>query len=102
MAWETRGGTARYYTRSTRVEGRVLRQYVGTGGVGEAAASADRERRATRDADREASRLALSRLAEADRHVGVFFEAAETAARACLLLGGYHRHDRGDWRRHRG
>jgi len=98
MAWETRGGPGHYYTRSTRVEGRVLRQYVGTGDVGEATASADHERRAARDAEREARRSTISRLAEMDRQVAVLCEAAETATRASLLLGGYQRHDRGHWR----
>jgi hypothetical protein len=102
MAWEKRGGAHLYYTRSTRYEGRVLRQYVGGGDVGEAAAAADRERRAARDAEREARRSTISRLAEVDRQVAVLCEAAETATRACLLLGGYLRHDRGQWRRKRG
>jgi hypothetical protein len=102
MAWEKRGGAHLYYTLSKRREGRVVRQYVGGGDVGEAAAAADQERRATRAAEREAMRLALRRHAEVDRQVAVFCEAAETAARALLLLGGYQRHDRGAWRRRRG
>ena len=101
MAWERRGGTGRYYSRSLRRDGRVVRQYVGGGDVGETAAAADRDRRATRDAEREAMRLTLGRLAEVDRQVAVLCEAAETATRACLLLGGYQRHDRGQWRRKR-
>jgi hypothetical protein len=101
MAWETRGGAHRYYTRSTKREGRVMRQYVGAGEAGEAAAAADQERRAARNAEREAMRSTLSRLAEVDRQVAVLCEAAETAARAWPLLGGYQRHDRGQWRRRR-
>jgi hypothetical protein len=98
MGWQERSGGRRYYTRSLRREGRVVRQYVGRGDAAEAAAAADRDRRAARDAEREASRLALSRLAEVDRQVAVLCEAAETASRAWLLLGGYQRHDRGQWR----
>jgi regulator of protease activity HflC (stomatin/prohibitin superfamily) len=101
VAWESRGGTRRYYTRSVRRDGRVVREYVGTGRVGEAAAAADRERRAARDAEGEARRLALGRLAEADAQVTALCDAAETAARACLLMAGYHRHARGSWRRRR-
>ena len=101
MAWETRGGTRRYYTRSVRRDGRVVRQYFGTGLCGEAAAAADRERGAARDAAREAMRAALNRLAQADAQVTALCQAAETAARAHLLIAGYHRHDRGRWRRRR-
>ena len=101
MAWETRGGQGRYYTRSVRRDGVVVREYVGTGRVAEAVAARDRERRVTREAQRDARRAALGRLAEADALVGVLCAAAETAARAHLLLAGYHRHDRGAWRRRR-
>ena len=101
MAWQMRGGGRRYYTRSARRNGRVKRLYVGAGDVGEAAAAADRDRRATRDAERESMRSTFSHLAEVDAQVAVLCEAAETAARAWLLLGGYRRHDRGAWRRRR-
>jgi hypothetical protein len=101
MGWQSRGGGRRYYTRSVRRDGRVVRQYVGAGEAGEAAAAADQERRAARNAERVAMRSTLSRLAEVDRQVAVLSEAAETAARAWFLLGGYQRHDRGQWRRRR-
>jgi hypothetical protein len=101
MAWESRGGRGRYYTRSVRRNGRVVREYVGSGSVGEAAAVADRETGAARDAAREAARAALNRLAQADAHVTALCDAAGTAARAHLLIAGYHRHDRGSWRRRR-
>ena len=102
MAWETRGGHGRYYTRSVRRDGAVEREYVGTGRAAEAVAAVDRERRAAQAAQREATRAALQRLAEADALVDALCAAAETAARAHLLLAGYHRHDRGPWRRRRG
>ena len=102
MAWETRrGGTRRYYTRSVRREGRVVRVYFGTGPHAEAVAAADRERRVNRDARLAAARSTLGRIAEADAKVKALCDAAEAAARAHLLLAGYHRHARGSWRRRR-
>lgn len=102
VAWETRrGGTRRYYTRSVRREGRVVRQYVGTGPHAEAVAAADRERCVNREARRAAARSTLGRIAEADAKVKALCDTAEVAARAHLLMVGYHRHARGSWRRRR-
>ena len=102
VAWETRrGGTHRYYTQSVRRGGRVVRVYVGTGPHAEAVAAADRERRVNLDARRAATRLTLGPIAEADAKVRALYDAAETAASAALLSAGYHRHDRGPWRRRR-
>lgn len=102
MAWEARrGGTRRYYTRSLRQGSHVVRQYVGTGPHAEAVAAADRERRVNGDARRAATRSTLGRIAEADAKVKALYDAAEAAAGAHLLMAGYHRHDRGSWRRRR-
>jgi hypothetical protein len=101
MAWEARGGRGRYYTRSVRHDGRVVREYVGTGRVGEAAAAVDRARQATREAERVATRSTLGLFAKADAEVTALCQAAETAVRAHFLMAGYHRHDRGAWRRRR-
>jgi hypothetical protein len=50
MSWETRGVYGPYYTRSRRVDGRVVREYVGRGPLAEIIAQAD-------EAEREAHRL---------------------------------------------
>jgi hypothetical protein len=99
MGWEPRGNKL-YYFRYRKVDGRVTRQYLGAGAVGELAAAADLlrqgDRRAALEARRaeEASwRAGLAPLLELSR-------AIDVVVRAALLCGGYHRHAR-TWRKKR-
>ncbi len=101
MAWETRQRGGRYYTRSKKVDGRVIREYVGTGLVGELAAAADERSRAQRQALKAAWRTERERIELASVPLEEFCEVVETFARASLLSSGYHRHHRGEWRRMR-
>jgi hypothetical protein len=94
MAWETRCGRSRYYTRSRRVNGRVVREYVGGGIVGRLGAAVDAHRRAERADERAA-------LAELDALVEELDALAELVARAALIAAGYHQHARGPWRKRR-
>jgi hypothetical protein len=100
MSWETRGGR-RYYTRTRRRDGKVIREYIGAGPVGEQASAADAERRAERDA------RAMLRKAERARWVGAEALLQQLSAdvhllvRAAMVSSGFHRHDRGCWRRRR-
>ncbi len=102
MAWETRQRGGRYYTRSKKINGRVFREYVGSGLVGELAAAADERARAQRPAQQAAWRAECERIESAIAPLEEFYDAVETFARASLLLAGYHRHHRGEWRRRRG
>ncbi len=102
MAWETRQRGGRYYTRSKKVNGRVIREYVGTGLVGERAAAADERERAQRQAQQAAWQADQERIESAIAPLEEFCDAVETLAQASLLLAGYHRHHRGEWRRKRG
>jgi hypothetical protein len=102
MGWERRERGGLYYTRSRRVDGRVVREYVGRGLVGELAARLDVADRERRLAQRAADRKQDEGLDSADAAVSAFCEVSEILARASLLLAGYHRHDRGEWRRRRG
>lgn len=105
MSWEQRKRGGRYYTRSRRVGGRIVRSYVGRGVVGELAAREDEERRAQRLAQQarrreerrraeEEARALLAPLADLDALISTLTAATLTAA-------GYHRPNRGVWRKRR-
>ena len=102
MGWERRQRGGRYYTRSKKVNGRVVREYVGKGFTGELAAAADERERAQREAQQAAWRAECERIESAIAPLEEFCDAVETLARASLLLAGYHQHHRGEWRRKRG
>jgi len=107
VAWEKRERGGRYYTRSRRSpkDGRVLREYVGTGPFAEIVAEADRTKREIAKAEREQEeaqhRRELERLEALAAPVLELDRAAEILVRAHLIAAGYHRHKR-EWRRRRG
>lgn len=101
MSWETRKGGGSYYTRSHRVGGRIVREYIGTGEV--ALLMAERD-------DRERTQIAVAKQARRkrqyegdslDRTVAVACDAIELLARAALVAAGYRQHNRGEWRKRR-
>jgi hypothetical protein len=93
MAWDK----GRYYTRSRKVNGRVVREYLGTG---EAAEQAARQDAGTRQ-EREARRAAMSELAALDAPLDDLTELTDLLARAALAAAGYRQHHRGEWRKTR-
>jgi hypothetical protein len=101
MAWEKRRNGKAYYTRTRRVHGRRIREYLGAGPAAEWAAAEDARRRAERQAVRDARRRELARLREVDDAQRPFEEAVHGAVRATLVAAGYHLHARGEWRRTR-
>ncbi len=102
MAWETRRRGGLYYTRSKKVDGRVVREYVGGGLAGQLAAASDAAERANRQARAESWRDERSRLEEVDASMTELCEVAERLAHVALELAGYRRHHRGEWRRRHG
>ena len=103
VAWERRERGGRYYTRSRRSpeDGRVVREYVGSGPLAEIVARSDRERRELEEAVKAEQRRELERLEALAAPVLEVSEAAEILAHAHLIAAGYHRH-KGEYRRARG
>jgi hypothetical protein len=104
VAWEVRGG-CRYYYRSVREGDKVRRVYVGTGPAADAAAELDALARAVRDGARDRSRAARTderqRLEAALGPMHRLDALAGALAALALAGAGYHRSNRGAWRRRR-
>jgi hypothetical protein len=97
MAWE-RG----YYYRVRRVNGRVVREYCGSGLFAQLAAEHDQDERLLRDLRRRAERWEREQMEALDAQVDAVNEVADLLAQAALLAAGYRQHDRGQWRHKRG
>jgi hypothetical protein len=101
MGWESRSRGGRYYTRSRRVGGRVVREYVGGGLLGELAAQQDAHERQARQQQQHTWLQVQARVQAADATLADLCERTDFLVRAALLSAGYHQHHRGDWRRRR-
>jgi hypothetical protein len=99
MAWETRNGRGRYYTRSRRVNGRIVRQYVGKGAKGEQAAAADARHRDQEMAMDQALQDDRRKWQQADGPLEALDELDSLLMEATLYAAGFHRHSGGEWRR---
>ena len=96
MGWD-RG---RYYTRSKKVGGRVVREYIGTGLMGKLAAKTDALARERRQLKALAERMEKVKIAF-DPNLNALIEITDLLARAALRAAGYHQHKRGEWRKRR-
>ena len=95
MGWDK----GRYYTRSRKVNGRVLREYVGAGRVAQLAAQMDALDRERRCLDALALRDEKDELNALDADIAELIETTDLVARAALVAAGFHQHKRGEWRR---
>jgi len=101
MGWEKRDRGGLYYTRSKKVDGRVIREYVGGGTLGHLTALQDAQERLRREEEAALWNEERERLEALLALVEQLCEATEVLYRATLLSAGYRRHQRGEWRRKR-
>src|SRR3712207_6870843 len=88
--WERRERGGLYYTRSRKVNGRVVREYVGGGTLGEMAARTDAEERRRREEEAAAWGKERERLEGLVGLLDEFYEDVETVTRAALKIGRAH------------
>ena len=98
MAWEKRERGGLYYTRSRKENGRVVREYVGGGVLGQIAALEDEHERRRREEQAAYWREEQQDLDALDAPVNELSEASDLLVRAALLASGYRQHNRGEWR----
>jgi hypothetical protein len=91
----------RYYTRSRKVNGRVVREYIGSGEVAEMVARADALERGCREAAQAARRAQRAELEALDAPLKELNDLADLVARAALVAAGFRQHHRGEWRKQR-
>jgi hypothetical protein len=89
MGLEIRGNK-KYFYRSRRVDGRVAREYVGSGSRAEEEARLESEERARR-----------KRLKEIERKLDLLDEVCNELVEAWMYACGYHKPNRGPWRKRR-
>jgi hypothetical protein len=99
--WERRQRGGLYYTRSRKEGGKVVREYVGGGLLGELAARMDAEVGRLREEEMVSRRGERERLDALAAPVEELCEVAEVIVRAALIASGYHQHNRGEWRKRR-
>jgi hypothetical protein len=88
-------GQGRYYTHSRKVNGRIIREYVGTGLIPKLAAEQEAEVRAQRLAERERLQCEAMRWATTAAPLMQLSQLLDGRAATALITAGYHRHHRG-------
>ncbi len=100
MSWESRKSGGRYYTRSKRINGQIIREYVGGGLAGELAAAMDQEERSERESQVQELRKTRTLNADLDLTLCGYFQTVNTVSNWLMLAAGCHRPKR-QWRKKR-
>src|SRR5215510_1392892 len=97
MAYWQQRGTKRYLTQSRKHQGRVIREYLGTGPSAEALYHVEVLERQQRHAARAAWRQTLADQTALDAQVQRWWEQQRLLLQALLYSKGFYRHDRSIW-----
>jgi hypothetical protein len=100
MAWERRG-KGKYYYRSLRVNGRVVKEYVGAGPAAEEIAKLDADARRMAAAEKAAWREKMAKYAEITAMIIRLNELSDLLIAVTMCAAGYHKPNRGPWRKKR-
>jgi hypothetical protein len=100
MAWERRSNGL-YYYRSHREGRRVRKEYIGSGPTAILIAEMDRTIRADRATWKADQRERRRSIEAADESLAVIDQATDIALSNALIAAGFHRHNRGEWRKRR-
>ena len=101
VALETRKSGKQYYYRYARVDGKVVKRYVGSGQQALIAAETDRLKREEREAARAAERREINEVNEALEPLAAFGDAYDVLLQAALMNTGFH-YQKGQWRQRNG
>ena len=101
MSWEMRERGGPYYTRTRRVNGYQIREYIGGGMRGQEAARIDAEERVRREQERRHWRQRQSEVAQMEREMRDHEAVCKAAVARALEGAGYFNH-RGEWRKRHG
>ena len=101
MGWEQRGNRS-YYYRSVRSGTRVTKEYAGGGLMGVLAEEFEAEQREKRAYEADRRRRERATWAALEQPARELDDLADLLMAASLSVAGFHRHDRGEWRRRRG
>lgn len=98
MGWDK----GRYYTRSKKVNGRVIREYIGTGQTAAVIAQIDAQKRNERRIRQAILKEEQTLLDGLDAELKAFIDLTDLAVQVVLTDAGFHQHHRGEWRKKRG
>ena len=101
MSCETRPNGRRYFIRTRRVNGKVVRKYVDAGPDAPAAAQIEWASRQILAWDRCRRRQIVDEIRNFETDLLLLDDLAHLLARAALEAAGFHQHARGQWRKRR-
>jgi len=101
MPWKRINGSS-YYYRHVKQGGKVRSLYVGSGEHADLVAKLDRLSTQDRREDAAAWRVKREAATRDDRIRATRYAAVGAVVRVALKMAGFHRHNRGEWRRRMG